>query len=744
MRTAPRKESRSASAPGLAGSVRLVLGAMLLAWVGDALLGVVRQAPMSVSGVMAGGLLCLGASACCVWMIPRRQELFQQLARVETATIVLATFASVAVAASLVLQDPALASRGLQGEAAYEAFREAEAAFVISLVKSKRGAKEASEEVQAFQERFSQVFGAAAAAERAKGMGMRAKGAAERAHIDELAKEYDGAFRALHAFCQATGLSDAYHQPWFAMLMLLLVGSLVSGTVGQVRRKRQFGFMLTHIGFVLMVLGFAVSFLTAQRGMLALRVGTTLDSAQTMGTGEPLALPFQVTLDDFQTHYRKRLLASFEGPEIASLGLETPAQDFLGEAPGSERSLLGGRYQVRVLEAVSNARVESRVVQRATAPSRAAVRIRRGGDDGAGGWLFSDPPQRSFLRDPTSRSLVSLHWEDARVTEPPRVGTWGTLRCEAEGQEPLEVAVIPGQRFRFHGRHFEIRRVVRDFATRETPLAEQSIRNPAIELAVRGEGEEEARSRWSFAWLDFDQLHPPAHADIRLGYRYVDGETPPERVMRLSAGSDGLQLVRFTSDGGFQLTPIEAGAELRTAKDEAGYSLERFLTHAVIEPSVEPSVAPEGQGDHQGHDHAGHDHEHHNHPRPALRVHVQSPGGQVDRWLVADDPELGIWTDGTLTLMYVSDTNSVSEWRSVLSVWDGSRGRRQVVRVNQPMDFAGWSMYQTDANPEDPSYSGIQVVRDPGWPPVGLGLLLSSLGIVWIFWVEPFMKGSRS
>lgn len=766
--------------PGLGGAVRLVVGTMALGWIGSALLAQARSPAGGPLALLAGVALALGLLACAGLLLRYRSQAFERLARVETATVVLAAFAGVAVAASLVLQDPALVARGLRGEAAYEAFREAEAAFVASIVYGRRPAVPPSENETRFLENFAKVFGAEAAAERAKGFragrGMKTR----QAEIQQLAKDHDSAFRALYRFCQVTGLADAYHQPWFGLLMVLLVASLASGAARQVGRKRNLGFMVTHLGFVLLVLGFVTSFLTARRGMLALRVGETRDTAVAFADDSALKLPFQVTLEDFRTRYRQRLLASFEGAEIQTMGLEEPAQEYLGERLGVPRSLFEGRYQVTVLEAMPQAKVEARVVDRADAPARAAARIRLGapGPEAPGGWLFSDPPQQSMLQDPVNRTLLSLHWEDSRVTEAPRVGTWGTLRCEAEGQPPLEVPVRLGARFRYAGRELEIRRVVRDFASRTQPLAEQPIQNPALEMAVRGadEAETAARSRWCFAWIDFDQLHTPPHPDIRMSYRFMDGETPPERTLRLNAGAAGVELVRFAADGTPTITTVSPGSELGAGVEGARYALERFLTHAVVEPAVEaashdpaalpppPGRAPPaprqpaGSGSarepaaaHEpGHDH-DHDHDHqHQHQhgegtaRPALKVRVEGPQGLQERWLIADDPEFGLWSDGTLSLMYLSDPEKVSEWRSILSVWDGSRGLRQAVRVNQPMSFAGWSMYQTDADAEDPSYSGIQVVHDPGWPLVAAGLLFSMVGILWIFWIEPLVRSRRT
>ncbi len=65
---------------------------------------------------------------------------------------------------------------------------------------------------------------------------------------------------------------------------------------------------------------------------------------------------------------------------------------------------------------------------------------------------------------------------------------------------------------------------------------------------------------------------------------------------------------------------------------------------------------------------------------------------------------------------------------------------KHVVSVNDPMTFAGWTLYQVNYNPEDPTYSGLEAVYDPGVSWVFLGFGLISLGVFWMFYVEPRLK----
>ncbi|HET8540390.1 MAG TPA: cytochrome c biogenesis protein ResB [Anaeromyxobacter sp.] len=66
--------------------------------------------------------------------------------------------------------------------------------------------------------------------------------------------------------------------------------------------------------------------------------------------------------------------------------------------------------------------------------------------------------------------------------------------------------------------------------------------------------------------------------------------------------------------------------------------------------------------------------------------------------------------------------------------------QKGVISVNEPMTYGGWTLYQVNYNPEDPTYSGLEAVYDPGVSWVFLGFFLICLGVAWMFYVEPRLK----
>ncbi|MEZ4958955.1 MAG: cytochrome c biogenesis protein ResB [Saprospiraceae bacterium] len=75
-------------------------------------------------------------------------------------------------------------------------------------------------------------------------------------------------------------------------------------------------------------------------------------------------------------------------------------------------------------------------------------------------------------------------------------------------------------------------------------------------------------------------------------------------------------------------------------------------------------------------------------------------------------------------------------YKSDLSVLDknGQVLKERSVRVNEPMQFGGYRFYQTDYDPNNPSYSGIGVSHEPGLIVIYLGFFLLVAGVTHMFY----------
>jgi len=85
-----------------------------------------------------------------------------------------------------------------------------------------------------------------------------------------------------------------------------------------------------------------------------------------------------------------------------------------------------------------------------------------------------------------------------------------------------------------------------------------------------------------------------------------------------------------------------------------------------------------------------------------------------------------------LTLLYKPDSGDVKLYQSRVTILDneGNELKTQDVVVNHPLIHDGWWLYQSNWNPRDLQYSGLQAVRDPGLPIALAGLLILVMGVL--------------
>ena len=80
---------------------------------------------------------------------------------------------------------------------------------------------------------------------------------------------------------------------------------------------------------------------------------------------------------------------------------------------------------------------------------------------------------------------------------------------------------------------------------------------------------------------------------------------------------------------------------------------------------------------------------------------------------------------------------------TVAVVEDGKEVLTRAIEVNTPLSYKGYTFYQLSYNPEDLSWTLLQVVRDPSVPIVYTGFLLMMAGLTTVFCVGPYLEDQR-
>jgi hypothetical protein len=74
---------------------------------------------------------------------------------------------------------------------------------------------------------------------------------------------------------------------------------------------------------------------------------------------------------------------------------------------------------------------------------------------------------------------------------------------------------------------------------------------------------------------------------------------------------------------------------------------------------------------------------------------------------------------------------------------DGQEVLAKTIEVNHPLVYGGYSIYQQSYDEVDWTWTGFEVVRDPGLWVVYAGFIMMCLGSIYVFYVRPRMKKDR-
>lgn len=255
------------------------------------------------------------------------------------------------------------------------------------------------------------------------------------------------------------------------------------------------------------------------------------------------------------------------------------------------------------------------------------------------------------------------------------------------------------------GDHFRIKALYPDFTTvqKVTPAPNGK---PALQATIGGE------TRWLMegdAFTSSDGLTAVAFGVQRPA-------PPPGALTSFLVSLADRQVVIHTADGELK-TPLVEGQALGGGMVKLGQ-----LVQSAVRVEEYATRSREWRN-----------------PVAVLETHV---GGQVQEQLVSAAKPRGVFLGGEkAALVFEKRDKEVKAFLSHVTARQGDKVERAVISVNDPMTFAGWTLYQVNYNPEEPNYSGLEAVRDPGVTWVFLGFALICVGVAYMFYVEPRLRG---
>lgn len=531
---------------------------------------------------------------------------------------------------------------------------------------------------------------------------------------------YESTYGAAAPLIRYLFLDDVFHSMPFALVMGTAAAGLgLSFFQKKTIDTRRAGVLATHAGCLLVLAGAAIQPLAGIKGRLEIREGETADGflARTgEGTMHPLPLGFSIRLDAFE-------LLSYE-PQIRLRLFEVDGhgQDLVASFdPAAVLEDPAGllRFGVRVTDWWPDHEMRYEVEPATTGePGVPALGLKLPGSETA--WMLDTGRMEDARIRVGEGAIVTFFWNASAAAafagDGPGPGLSPHVVVTHSGPLRVEVGstyTLPGHEARFHVKAF-YHDLMLDPQTRQASNRSDEPRNPALHVELLDPQGSPQGSTWLFA--NYPTFHSTDTTSPLAGIRYsyeagagqmeswvVTGES--RQIRRL--GAEGSQEL---PDGPEQLVEM-GGVQVGVAGLIESASVRTTHTTRSGRPL-----------------------------RPVVRIRH---AGQEERSMFLPEGYAADLGDG-LHIVLARKEDTDRDYLSTVSIIEGGQVvKRGTLEVNHPLRHRGFTFYQSDFNPEDLAWSGLQIVRDPGLPVVYTGFVVCIAGILVAFYLGPWMKRRR-
>lgn len=128
---------------------------------------------------------------------------------------------------------------------------------------------------------------------------------------------------------------------------------------------------------------------------------------------------------------------------------------------------------------------------------------------------------------------------------------------------------------------------------------------------------------------------------------------------------------------------------------------------------------------------------------PAILVSIQGPNSHNHRWVFAKFPDFQMGSKDENVFIFYKEPSAlqpsdIKDFKSRLEIIEGdSVILSKTIEVNDPLQYKGWTIYQADYNPDDLTWTGLHIKKDPGVGVVYAGFVFLIAGIGLVFFVKP-------
>ena len=204
---------------------------------------------------------------------------------------------------------------------------------------------------------------------------------------------------------------------------------------------------------------------------------------------------------------------------------------------------------------------------------------------------------------------------------------------------------------------------------------------------------------------------------IRLDkFIYSEHIDPKEKLLVSSARNDAI-IAEIPTEVGVESGIADTGYKIKVLRYLPDFAMDT-ITKSVVSRSAKPN-------------------------NPAIEARLKSKAGQISAfWVFARFPGMHQKIDPNFKFAYHWVGRRPKDFISQVTVLKGGKEiKRADIRVNEPLRFDGYTFFQFTYDTEALSWSGLQVVKDPGVGVVYAGFIMLIAGLIIIFYVNPLIQG---
>lgn len=121
---------------------------------------------------------------------------------------------------------------------------------------------------------------------------------------------------------------------------------------------------------------------------------------------------------------------------------------------------------------------------------------------------------------------------------------------------------------------------------------------------------------------------------------------------------------------------------------------------------------------------------------PTLLVKIRHLNDVEERWVFANFPNFVSIKDENIKFIY-NWSGRIKDFQSKVKISQADKAvLTKIIRVNCPLKYKGYTFYQSNYNPEELTWTGLQVVKDPGVGWVFFGFILLNGGLLLTYYVR--------